>query len=86
MRMNSKENKNSNKIIEIEKDKRYTSVDEIRKLLQKSNKKFLQDYAFTKQVIKKESTVRVRNQSRKDVLKTKEEICQRISTSDLRRR
>ena len=73
-------------MIKIEEDKKYTSTSRIRKLLQKSDKEFLWDNALTERVVKKRSSVKVRNQSRKDVLETKEEVCRRINTQNLRRR
>ena len=68
-------NKNSNEIIKIKKDKEYTSANRVCKFLQKSIKNFFRNNAFAAQVIEKKSSVRMKNQSRKDVLKTKKEIC-----------
>ena len=48
-------------MIKIKKDKRYTSTDRVCKLLQKFNKIFFRDNAFTERVVEKESTVRIRN-------------------------
>ena len=48
-------------MIKIKKSEEHTSVSEICKLLQKSDRKFLQDNAFAKQIVKERTSVRVRN-------------------------
>ena len=67
-------------MIKIKKDKKYTSTDKVCKLLQKSDKEFFENNAFTKRIIKEKTSVKIRSQSRKNVLEIKKKVCQRVNT------